>query len=575
MFSLSGLLVRAQKDHVLEVELSGPPRGLLRSQPGVDIIEFHRMKEHQHQITRYKAIGIASCISGDTSSKQASRQAKRWLRDCMANHPGCNFAQAKARQSPTRLIQLKSTSLDGWNVRLYEPKQESVEYACLSHCWGDIQPLRTTQNCFKQFKQVIEWDKLPRTFQDAVSVARSLKVHYIWIDSLCIIQDSQDDWGRECGQMARIYQNAVVTIAAMGASNSTGGCFSTARQSSYSYKIADCGTPKQPDGIFIRQKIKHIYDVPGTNKQSFPLLSRAWFFQERLHSSRLLHFCSEELVWECRERHSCECFGACFHDTGRVTRKKPKSSFVNDQIAEDLKKEWSSFINAYSKLNLTFESDYLPALSGTAQEMQRQGKGRYLAGLWEDSLLQGLLWRPADENRPMARPKNWRAPTWSWASVVGPVTYGDRKDLNASSISGQIGIIDVRYKPAGVDPTGEAASASLIVSARIVPLMLGFCRNKPAYTLELLQPHTSDHFVPDFDLGFPVRHSKEVHAMRLFREGYSTAYLVLLCLDKSRQTYERIGFAMTAQEYPNADNFGTRLGRLFNDANNERIVTIV
>ena len=148
----------------------------------------------------------------------------------MANHARCNLAQAKLKQPPTRLLQLQSTNLTGRNIRLYEPKQETLEYACLSHCWGGIQPLRTTKHFFKQFKQVIRWEMLPRTFQDAITVARSLKIHYIWVDSLCIIQDSRDDWARECGQMAQIYQNAVVTLAAMGASNSTKGCFSAARQ---------------------------------------------------------------------------------------------------------------------------------------------------------------------------------------------------------------------------------------------------------------------------------------------------------------------------------------------------------
>lgn len=497
----------------------------------------------------------------------------------MANHAGCNLAQAKPKQPPTRLLQLQSTSLTGRDVRLYEPKQETLEYACLSHCWGGMQPLRTTERFFKQFKRVIKWDMLPQTFQDAITVARSLKIHYIWIDSLCIIQDSRDDWARECGQMAQIYQNAVVTLAAMGASNSTEGCFSTARQSSYSYKIADCGTPKQPDGIFIRQKIEHCYDSTSISEQSFPLLSRAWFFQERLHSPRLLQFCSEELVWECQERLACECFGACFYGTGKPTCRKLKPRFANVRTAEGLNVKWSLFINAYSKLNLTFESDCLPALSGTANQMQGLGKGRYLAGLWEDSLLHDLLWHPGSENRPLARPEAWRAPTWSWASVVGSVSYDDRKRPNVSSISDPMNVIDVRYKLAGVDPMGKVDSASLIVSARLVPLKLqygmGLGRNESGYTLEHFPSCASDSFVPDFDLGFPLGYRKEVYAMRLFREGDSTTYFVLLCLDESKRIYERIGCATTALEYPNTAYFATELRRLFDDIESERVITIV
>jgi hypothetical protein len=140
-------------------------------------------------------------------------------------------------------------------------------------------------------------------------------------------------------------------------------------------------------------------------------------------------------------------------------------------------------------------------------------------------------------------------------------------------------VIDVRYKPAGVDPMGKVDSASLIVSARLVPLKLqygmGLGRNESGYTLEHFPSCASDSFVPDFDLGFFFGYRKEVYAMRLFREGDSTTYFVLLCLDESKRIYERIGCATTALEYPNTAYFATELRRLFDDIESERVITIV
>lgn len=97
-------------------------------------------------------------------------------------------------------------------------------YAALSHCWGHSPPLITKSNFLDRLAG-ISFKSMPRTFQNAVTVAQRLGCSYNWIDSLCIVQDSPEDWMSESKKMGTIYQHARVTIAATGANNGTGGCF--------------------------------------------------------------------------------------------------------------------------------------------------------------------------------------------------------------------------------------------------------------------------------------------------------------------------------------------------------------
>jgi hypothetical protein len=98
------------------------------------------------------------------------------------------------------------------------------QYATLSHCWGKARVIQTTKENLALRMQVIEWDHLPKTFQDAVAIVQALGVRFLWIDSLCIVQDDVLDWKQESVRMAAIYSNSYINIAATGSSDSRGGC---------------------------------------------------------------------------------------------------------------------------------------------------------------------------------------------------------------------------------------------------------------------------------------------------------------------------------------------------------------
>jgi hypothetical protein len=149
---------------------------------------------------------------------------------------------------------------------------------------------------------------LPRTFQEAIDIIRRLGVRYLWIDALCIIQGDTTDWLREAPQMVSIYQNAYLAVAATASSDSNGGCYRTTPSECYERKFM-YGSKRGGIPVYVREAIPH-FDGHSTDEvagREFPLLQRAWVYQERILSSRMLHFCNKELLLECKEDAHCQC----------------------------------------------------------------------------------------------------------------------------------------------------------------------------------------------------------------------------------------------------------------------------
>jgi hypothetical protein len=141
-----------------------------------------------------------------------------------SEHASCTVGMTS--QVPTRVIDVGEAALHE-PIKLYASNGECVPYICLSHCWGDIQPLKTLLSTVENYRNAIESKSLLRTFRHAVSITRSLGIRYLWIDAICIIQDSEEDWAAEASKMASIYRNSYLTIAATWAPSSAHGCFNS------------------------------------------------------------------------------------------------------------------------------------------------------------------------------------------------------------------------------------------------------------------------------------------------------------------------------------------------------------
>ncbi|KAK3485180.1 heterokaryon incompatibility protein-domain-containing protein [Neurospora hispaniola] len=409
--------------------------------------------------------------------------ASSWLKTCVTDHPGCPGMEETLL--PRRVIHIGANHTD---IRLVEHNSPTLgRYSCLSHCWGGAQPLITTTHNIAQHLERIEWNSISKTFQDAIKFTAHLGIAYIWIDSLCIIQDSPQDWVEESAKMCSIYENGHLTIAASAASNGSGGL--PVRDSSGFVRLS--GTTSSPEskpfdiiGYFELGGIE-VRDHPSPTNRRTPLFSRGWVHQEMLLSPRVVHFAKKELLWECKTVGTCQCpqpptFRKIFFKEGHYealnSSRQSSARLAGDLLAH----QWHKIIESYSRLHLSFPGDKFPALSGLAQQMsKRRGHDvRYLAGLWSDSLLTDLLWTATYRyvwglhsiDRILRGKHEWRAPSWSWAARDVPVIFprmGAERNGSTCEANALCNIIGAETTLATTDKTGRISGGRLVVRGRL------------------------------------------------------------------------------------------------------------
>ncbi|KAF2028574.1 HET-domain-containing protein [Setomelanomma holmii] len=280
--------------------------------------------------------------------------------------------------------------VDRKNVRLIETGDIVGQWACLSHCWGGHQPLMTTRKTLPEFLDSILWNDLPKTFQDAVSFTRKFQIPYLWIDSLCIVQDDVKDWEIQSAQMATIYQNAILTLAASASTGPHHGMFRRADLAHLDNSVQNLVGHSGLDKIRTRKYLRH-------NEAELPLLQRGWVHQERLLSPRVLHFGQEEMMWECMECLTCECNGLNLSDRSRLIWLAPKDRFHRYSFSllnwkhERGPPAWHAVVSDYSRMALTKPEDIFPAISGLAKSIASATGWEYAAGLWKENLLVDLM----------------------------------------------------------------------------------------------------------------------------------------------------------------------------------------
>ena len=325
---------------------------------------------------------------------------------------------------------------------------QGQRYATLSHCWGQapIQcRLLTTNEDDFQGNGGIPVAQLPTTFRQAIDVVRYLGIPYLWIDSLCIIQDSAADWEVESAAMAKVYGHALVNLAAASSSDSRGGLFFGRDPDTVQPFTAYApGSGTLAKGWYTWRD-----DMRWNRIGDEPLHRRGWVLQERLLSSRTIHFTKSELVWHCLQQLGSESVPDVAVDTqheaclaaGRINdytdmrittaemmmmmKKKTVVSVSRAKLYQD----WKRLVVQYTKCRLTKGEDKLVAVFGIIDRLENLTGDRCLAGMWRSQMPRCLLWLvdwglsgPPEKPRlpPTAR---WRAPSWSWASHDWAVEY--------------------------------------------------------------------------------------------------------------------------------------------------------
>ena len=366
-------------------------------------------------------------------------------------------------------------------------------------------------------------DELPKTFQDAIAITRKLEINYIWIDSLCIVQDDLQDWQTESAEMASVYRNSLLKIAATASPDGGKGCFferppdgsiqvhynETTRQETdascpLSNQLTRLSLSARPDSFYDRSAT--FYACPGVTYvidplRKSPLNRRGWVVQERLLARRIIHFAEDQLFWECQTQflseggtynrviaegvydrltqnlRALECYGPEPH------RQHPAFMWNASVIGR-----WLNLVMQFSQKQLTQEMDVFPALAGVASVVQQRNGDEFLAGLWKSTLHLELLWIAFDA--PHHPPAQWRAPSWSWAALNGEVEYYNYHtwkgfEPNAAIISAE------------AEWTGEPFSSPLRPNARLVVVgLLERATYDPNPDFGRLQDVTSYHLIP-------------------------------------------------------------------------------
>jgi hypothetical protein len=389
-----------------------------------------------------------------------------WLETCINHHTLCEGIDETRQPGyyPSRLLEVGTSERD--LVRLVqtavEPPTKGSRYATLSHCWGQhVSFLRLTADNINSLTTEITLESLPRSFANAIVVCRRLRIRYLWIDSLCILQSgpgSVVDWQHHVRDMHVIYANCVLDLVIAHATNPEEGAFVTRNpmfiHTAHVYAPAKMGLHEPQAYVDRAMKRRATGDDKGrvdlastldpthtevdfalplrdhteqclvtifapkydwnSSLGDTPLWKRGWVFQELLMAPRILVFGKDRIYWQCHERmaneylpHGLPGSGGIYDTHAKtpftlteiVLRSQPPSKLTDEELSK-LHREWYLIVAHYSMTALTYpEKDKLAAIAAIAGRFDRVLPRRYCAGLFEDDLPIGLLWQTFNHAR--------------------------------------------------------------------------------------------------------------------------------------------------------------------------------
>ena len=369
--------------------------------------------------------------------------AKAWLQRCIDEHPSCHLATPYGL--PNRVVDV---GVESEPPRIYTTKREKEPYVTLSYCWGRDRNLCSLTTNIDAHSKGIPLEDLPKTIADAVIITRQLGIRYMWIDALCILQDSEEDLIREIAYMGDIYANSFLTIAAKFSENCHDGCFRKRNYPMTAIYPLDirlpAGTREKDSRIYGRTKNRRtssmnklmalLHYPKRPEKEVTPILeTRGWTLQEALLSRRMLSFGKNELSWSCRNSESSESkpqeVGSnSFNDWQHAVHRVLVTGFerygnLNRLDAGKLFNYWLDIVADFSNRKLSKNTDKLPAISGVQAKIAELLKDTPVAGMWKNQFfVPSLLWQVAKDEANESGVA-YRCPSWSWVSVTRPVIY--------------------------------------------------------------------------------------------------------------------------------------------------------
>jgi len=471
------------------------------------------------------------------------------MEDCDANHSTCKKLRTVPRL-PTRILDVASHARGSEVFLRNSNPEERADYVALSYCWGGPQNFTTTSNTLESMINGISLNCLPRTILDAIMVTRKLGMRFLWIDSLCIVQDSGDDKIHELAAMGDVYKNATVTVAAGNAKKVEDGFLSNRPMELCPIPITiesnTSGT------VYIaREERKHELDDP--------LFRRGWAFQEFILSRRVILYDKFQVTFTCP---TAEFRG--FHSNSIKYDYDTKSEFssigqtqgqFDNGNTEKLKRhqlrKWKILIEEFSSREFTYFENRLPAIAGTAKDLSELWNEEYVAGMWRGFLIAQLGWcRLRGSSTFMQNMQNLPhdpfpgikarvgLPSWSWKTAPFAVAFDEVSRTDAKVIEHHIKLA------ASETPFGDVLEGSLALSAKLILLSDSWLRTKGQG--ELI-----------WDYSWTANEVSDAHILYL---GAGTAFRDIALIVRRLQvdTFERIGYATGTPYHPEIYNWKLR-----------------
>lgn len=316
------------------------------------------------------------------------------------------------------------------------------------------------------------------------------QVSWIWIDCLCIIQDSAPDWLYEASKMSEIYQNALLNISADSGIDSRAGCF--VARDPLSITPLSISAPQLKQTWQALPVATHLF--AWTSKT--PSFSRAWIHRERQLARRVLHFTETEIVWEC-----CGTGGTSF-----ASEMLPSGApFKHDLFGQDPKYQigrlqqgliegeeesyasWNDICERMSEKMLTKPEDMPIVLAGLAKDFSHVLPGdEYVAGLWREMLPLGLLWCT---KKFKTNDLGYIAPSWSWLSTDCAVTLANRSAVESKNTL--VNILNIKTELKYDDAFGPVEKGTLELEGVVRKIRISSNEETGLFELSVLD-HEAD-----------------------------------------------------------------------------------
>jgi hypothetical protein len=510
-------------------------------------------------------------MAEDPLSPGSISSIRAWLSSCdhqtNSTHKACSITEAP--YVPCRLISLDPQEssmrlrlIHGIDVHTHDP----VRYAALSYCWGGPQKKQLTRANRVLYEDDISWHTLPKTLRDAVTTTHRLGLRYLWIDSLCIIQDDDDDKSTSISQMTKVYTHATVTIMDKRGSKAADGFLhprSALPGSTYVKYEKDCG-------IFGWATLS--FDKAVLVEDSGQLDTRGWTLQEQILSRRQLVFGPRFTEWSCRadrarNRDGWRCPPTTVSELGPGNLLLPaevqdKFGGINAESLTDavvfhslnldtqakrlstpeICSEWRKLINAYSMRSLTVSKDRVFAIAGLAESFAQcmVDSQRYITGIWECDMPLALLWHvPSRVVARSNRPVGYQGPSWSWVSIIDEVDHPGSSKQSAICI---LTALSVTYELENDKSLfGAVSNATLHITGPAISLEWRYNRDQSA---------AADLDISELRWRSPDLQNESFHAIEhhyyLDAREYSTdwtevTFLGLIGMSRMHFIYSRLG----------------------------------